>query len=145
MSRMKAIVEDLSSWIRENHLQVLQSRVDRDGDGFLAFTSDGHLKFTLVLQEEDNGLVYYRLAAFFSKDGLPSAPTEALLQNITSKVKGVKAYLDEDGDMVLGADGFTHDPHALPFILPRLMQVLEHANGLVAMWFLMDQLLPLRR
>ncbi len=145
MSRMKAIVEDLSSWIRENNLKVLQSKVGRDVDGFLVFTSDDRLKFTLVLQEEDNGLFYYRLAVFFSRASLPSTPTEALLQNITSKVKTLKAYLDEDGDMVLGTDGFTHDPHALPFILPRLMQVLEHANGLVAMWFFMDQLLPLRR
>ncbi|ADD27994.1 hypothetical protein [Meiothermus ruber] len=145
MLRMKAIVEDLSSWIRGNDMEVLQSKVDGERDGFLAFASDDHLKFTLLLQEEDDGLFYYRLAVFFSRIGLPCTPAEALLQNITSKVKGVKAYLDEDGDMVLGTDGFTHDPHALPFVLPRLMQVLEHASKLIAMWFLMDQLLLLRR
>lgn len=118
MLSMKAIVEDLSSWIRGNDLEVLQSKVDGDGDGFLAFASDNHLKFTLVLQEENDGLFYYRLAVFFSRAGLPCTPAEALLQKITSKVKGVKAYLDEDGDMVLDTDGFTHVPTLFPSCCP---------------------------
>lgn len=39
-------------------------------------------------------------------------------------------YPDEDGDLVFAVEGFTHDPHALPFVIPRIVQVLDHASDL---------------
>lgn len=140
MVSMKVLVEDLASWLEEHGYRVLGNQVDEDGDGFLGFTPpSSNLHFLLVIQGEENGLFFYTLRVVFS-DLQPPGP---VLQGITASIKGVKAFLDGDGRLVLGAEGFTHDPHALTFVLPRLTQVLEHTAFLLGFWQVMGGILPL--
>lgn len=137
---MQGILGDLSSWLTEQGYRVLKQKVDEDGDGILGFTPPaGTFRFVLVIQGEDNGLFFYALRLTFGD----LKPPEAALLGVTARIKGVKAFLDEDGHLVLGVEGFTHDPHALPFVLPRLTQILEHTAFLLGLWQAMGGILPL--
>ncbi|AFV77262.1 hypothetical protein Theos_2273 (plasmid) [Thermus oshimai JL-2] len=137
---MHGILEDLSSWLGERGYQILGQKVDGDGDGFLGFTPPGvSLRYVLVLQREDDGLFFYALHLTFGD----LKPPEPVLLGVAARIKGVKAFLDGDGDLVLGVEGFTHDPHALPFVLPTLVEALQQTALLLGFWKVMGDILPL--
>lgn len=139
MSFMEGVVKDIASWLEEHGFGVFKSAVDEDGDGVLGFASPLYrgLRFLFVIQGEGDGLFFCTLRLVFADLEAP----EGVLQAVTAQLKAVKAFLDQDGDVVLSVEAFTHDPHALPFVLPRWMTVLRDASVLLGFWKAMGGLL----
>lgn len=127
---MQLLLDDLAGWVGQQSWQILHQALGDDGGGVLVFSSSASPALHLALEQERSGLIYFRLMVFLPGGFFKGVALEQLSCRITATVKAVGCYPDRDGDLCLCVEGFTHDPHALPFVLPRMAEVLDHASDL---------------